>query len=95
VSSLTEKQITNEHTANLVAVSIVHDAGMIYRWLTAGQLLFYSSLTSAKLSLLALYRDLLNRASPQFTIMWWVILAFCILVGCKKRSPQVYMSTDG
>ncbi|KAF2114826.1 hypothetical protein BDV96DRAFT_494291 [Lophiotrema nucula] len=58
---------------------ILHDAGMIYRWLTASQLLFYSSLTSVKLSLLTLYRRLLDRTPAKFTYMWWGILAFCIL----------------
>jgi hypothetical protein len=53
---------------------------MIYRWMTAGQLLFYSSLTLVKLSLLFLYRQLLERAQTKFAVMWWGILAFCILV---------------
>jgi hypothetical protein len=58
----------------------VHDAGMVYRWLTAGQLLCYSSLTAVKLSLLALYRLLLSHASPKYIVIRWTILAFCIMI---------------
>jgi len=58
---------------------------MVYRWLTAGQLLYYSSLTAVKLSLLALYRLLLNKASPKYNIMWWAILAFCVLVNATHE----------
>jgi len=58
---------------------------MVYRWLTAGQLLYYSSLTAVKLSLLALYRLLLNKASPKYNVMWWAILAFCVLVNATHE----------
>jgi hypothetical protein len=53
---------------------------MIYRWMTSGQLLFYSSLTLVKLSLLTLYHHLLDRAPTKFSIMWWGIFTYCILV---------------
>ncbi|KAF3006903.1 hypothetical protein E8E13_011153 [Curvularia kusanoi] len=58
---------------------ILHDAGMIYRWITAGQMFFYASLTLVKISLLSLYRRLLDRMPYRYTVIWWVILVSCLL----------------
>lgn len=57
---------------------------MIYRWMTAGQLLFYTSLTSVKLSLLVLYHKLLERTPRKYTFMWWGIFAFVLLVSLQN-----------
>ncbi|KAI4924299.1 uncharacterized protein J4E92_007380 [Alternaria infectoria] len=73
---------------------LLHDAGMVYRWLTAGQLLYYSSLTAVKLSLLALYRLLLNKASPKYNIMWWAILAFCVLSYVGSAMTTIFVCDD-
>jgi hypothetical protein len=53
---------------------------MIYRWMTAAQLLFYTSLLLVKLSLLTLYHQLLDKAPTKFTLMWWAIFTYCVLV---------------
>jgi hypothetical protein len=62
---------------------------MVYKWLTAAQLLFYSLLTLIKLSLLAWYWKLLRQTPIKFTIMWWLELAFCLLV--RFFNHELYM----
>ncbi|KAF1843358.1 uncharacterized protein K460DRAFT_143935 [Cucurbitaria berberidis CBS 394.84] len=73
---------------------ILHDAGMVYRWLTAGQLLFYSTLTLVKLSLLTLYRRLLSQTPHKFTVVWWGILAFCILSYIGSCMTTIFVCDD-
>ncbi|KAF2004706.1 hypothetical protein P154DRAFT_519182 [Amniculicola lignicola CBS 123094] len=73
---------------------LLHDAGMLFRWLTAGQILFYSSLLFVKLSLLTLYRRLLNRTPPKFTIMWWAILIFCVLAFIGSSMTTIFVCDD-
>ncbi|KAF1829142.1 hypothetical protein BDW02DRAFT_574258 [Decorospora gaudefroyi] len=73
---------------------ILHDAGMVYQWLTSAQMLFYTSLLSVKISLLALYRRLLNTAMPMYTVMWWVILAFCILSSIGSALSTIFVCND-
>lgn len=53
---------------------------MIYRWLTAGQILFYATLTLVKLSLLAWYRGLLDRTPTRYTVICWSSVTFCLFV---------------
>ncbi|KAF2704598.1 hypothetical protein K504DRAFT_507071 [Pleomassaria siparia CBS 279.74] len=73
---------------------MLHDAGMLFRWLTAGQLLFYISLALVKLSLMSLYRRLLDQTPPKFTIMWWVILTFCILSFIGSTMTTIFVCDD-
>lgn len=67
-------------------LAVVHDAGMVHRWMTAGQLLFYACLTFVKLSLLAFYRLLVSKAGPRYIIIWWAVLGFYILVSIMAGS---------
>lgn len=53
---------------------------MLWRWVTAHQICFYASLTLAKISILSLYRRLLDRTPKKYTVIWWCILTFCLLV---------------
>jgi hypothetical protein len=62
---------------------------MIYRWMTAAQLLFYTSLLLVKLSLLTLYHQLLDKAPTKFTVMWWAIFAYCVLVSSRMRQSRL------
>ncbi|KAJ4985185.1 hypothetical protein SVAN01_09321 [Stagonosporopsis vannaccii] len=73
---------------------ILHDAGMIYRWLTAGQLLFYTTLTSVKLSLLTLYRRLIVQTPTIYTVIWWSILVFCILSYIGSSMTTIFVCDD-
>lgn len=69
-----------------MGLAVVHDAGMVYRWMTAGQLFFYASLTLVKLSLLAFYQHLVSKAGPRYVIIWWAVLGFCVLVSIMTGS---------
>lgn len=49
---------------------------------------FYASLTLAKISLLLLYRRLLDRTPTIYTIIWWSILVFCLLVHTQLQNQR-------
>jgi hypothetical protein len=70
----------SEHARLIEIQSTAHDAGMFLRFVTAGQLFYYATLTLVKISFLLLYRKLLDRTSKKYMVAWWIILAFCLLV---------------
>jgi hypothetical protein len=65
--------------------TMMEDAALMLRLITAGQMCFYTLLFSVKLSLLTLYRKLLAGLSSIYKKIWWGIVAFCILVGNSDR----------
>ena len=70
----------------------VHDAAMIYRYMTAAQICFYSSLLTVKVSLLTLYLRLLERTPAVYKKIWWGILVFCCLVSLVAPERAATMS---
>ena len=60
--------------------TMMEDAGMMLRLITAGQMCFYTLLFSVKLSLLALYRKLLAGIPSIYKKIWWGIVAACVVV---------------
>lgn len=60
--------------------TMLEDAALMLRLLTAGQMCFYTLLLSVKLSLLTLYRKLLADTPVIYKRLWWATVGFCILV---------------
>lgn len=60
--------------------TMMQDAALMLRLITAAQMCFYTMLLCAKLSLLTLYRKLLTGLPSIYRRVWWSIVAFCILV---------------
>ncbi|KAF2023677.1 hypothetical protein EK21DRAFT_80341 [Setomelanomma holmii] len=59
--------------------TMMQDAALMLRLITAAQMCFYTLLFSAKMSLLTLYRRLLNGLPVIYRRIWWGIVAFCVL----------------
>lgn len=64
--------------------TMMEDAALMLRLITAGQMCFYTLLFSVKMSLLTLYRKLLAGLPSLYQKIWWGIVAFCVLV----RNPD-------
>ena len=64
--------------------TMMEDAALMLRLLTAGQMCFYTLLFSVKMSLLTLYRKLLAGLPSIYSKVWWGIVAFCIVVSIAK-----------
>jgi hypothetical protein len=64
--------------------TLMEDAALMLRLLTAGQMCFYTLLFAVKLSLLTLYYKLLAGLPAIFQRIWWGIVVFCVLVGLRK-----------
>jgi hypothetical protein len=60
--------------------TMIEDAALMLRLITAGQMCFYTLLFSVKMSLLTLYRKLLAGLPSLYRKVWWGIVAFCVLV---------------
>jgi hypothetical protein len=60
--------------------TMMQDAAMMLRLITAGQMCFYTLLFSVKMSLLTLYWKLLVGLPSVYRKIWWGIVAFCVLV---------------
>jgi hypothetical protein len=60
--------------------TMMEDAALMLRLLTAGQMCFYTLLLSVKLSLLTLYHKLLVGTPVIYKRVWWATVGFCILV---------------
>lgn len=60
--------------------TMMQDAAMMLRLITAGQMCFYTLLFSVKMSLLTLYWKLLAGLPSVYRKVWWGIVAFCVLV---------------
>lgn len=65
--------------------TLMQDAALMLRLLTAGQMCFYTLLFSVKLSLLTLYYKLLAGLSIIYHRIWWGVVVFCVLVGLPKH----------
>jgi hypothetical protein len=65
--------------------TMMGDAAIMLRLITAGQMCFYTLLLSVKMSLLTLYRKLLVGLPGIYPRIWWGIVVFCVLV----RHPLV------
>ncbi|KAH4033735.1 hypothetical protein HBI81_154470 [Parastagonospora nodorum] len=59
--------------------TMMEDAALMLRLLTAGQMCFYTLLLSVKLSLLTLYHKLLVGTPVIYKRVWWATVGFCIL----------------
>ncbi|KAF2641382.1 hypothetical protein P280DRAFT_399230 [Massarina eburnea CBS 473.64] len=59
--------------------TIANDSATMLRMITAAQMCFYTLLYSVKLSLLTLYRKLLEGLPAVYKRVWWGIIGFCIL----------------
>jgi hypothetical protein len=60
--------------------TMMEDAALMLRLITAGQMCFYTLLFSVKMSLLTLYHKLLVGLPSLYQKVWWSIVAFCLLV---------------
>ena len=60
--------------------TMVEDAAIMLRLITAGQMCFYTLLFTVKMSLLTLYRKLLTGLSSIYMKIWWGIVVFCVVV---------------
>ena len=60
--------------------TMVEDAAIMLRLITAGQMCFYTLLFTVKMSLLTLYRKLLTDLSSIYMKIWWGIVVFCVVV---------------
>jgi hypothetical protein len=60
--------------------TMMKDAALMLRLITAGQMCFYALLFSVKMSLLTLYRKLLAGLPGIYQKIWWGIVTFCLLV---------------
>lgn len=60
--------------------TMMDDAGMLLRHITAAQMLFYTLLFTVKMSLLTLYRKILVGLPVIYDRIWWGTVAFCVLV---------------
>ncbi|KAI4950053.1 hypothetical protein J4E91_004709 [Alternaria rosae] len=49
---------------------------------------------AVKLSLLALYRLLLSKASPKYIVLWWTIVAFCVLSYVGSAMTTIFVCDD-
>ena len=57
-----------------------HDSMMMAKMVFIAFCMFWAVLWSIKLSLLLLYRRLLNGISPRWTFVWWCIAGICLVV---------------
>ncbi|KAH7396260.1 hypothetical protein BKA66DRAFT_557129 [Pyrenochaeta sp. MPI-SDFR-AT-0127] len=57
--------------------TMMQDAAIMLRLITAAQMCFYTLLFSVKMSLLTLYRKLLAGLPSLYAKIWWGIVAFC------------------
>jgi hypothetical protein len=60
--------------------TMMNDAALMLRLITAGQMCFYTLLCAVKMSLLTLYRKLLAGLPGIYQKLWWGIVTFCVLV---------------
>ena len=60
--------------------TMMQDAALMLRLITAGQMCFYTMLFAVKMSLLTLYRKLLAGLPSIYRKIWWGVVAFCVLV---------------
>ncbi|KAH7079611.1 hypothetical protein FB567DRAFT_501810 [Paraphoma chrysanthemicola] len=60
--------------------TMMQDAALMLRLITAAQMCFYTMLLCAKLSLLILYRRLLTGLPTGYRRLWWSITILCVLV---------------
>ena len=60
--------------------TLMRDAAMMLRLITAAQMCFYTVLLCVKLSLLTLYRKLLKGLASIYYKIWWGIVAIVVLV---------------
>jgi hypothetical protein len=66
--------------------TLKEDAAAMLRFITAGQMCFYTLLLSVKMSLLTLYRKLLTGLPGLYKKIWWAIVSFCIVVSCSVEN---------
>lgn len=64
--------------------TMIEDAALMLRLLTAGQMCFYTLLFSVKMSLMTLYRKLLAGLPSIYSKIWWGIVAFCVFVSSAE-----------
>jgi hypothetical protein len=70
--------------------TLMEDAALMLRLLTAGQMCFYTLLFSAKLSLLTLYYKLVAGLPSIYHRVWWGVAVFCLLVGLHNYGQRFY-----
>jgi hypothetical protein len=69
--------------------TMMEDAALMLGLITAGQMCFYTLLLSVKLSLLTLYRKLLEGLPSIKKKVWCGIVVFCILVRTASHFYQL------
>jgi hypothetical protein len=60
--------------------TVMQDTAAMLRFITAGQMCFYTLLFSVKMSLMTLYRKLLAGLPGAYKKIWWAIVSFCMIV---------------
>ncbi|EMD92281.1 hypothetical protein COCC4DRAFT_37747 [Bipolaris maydis ATCC 48331] len=74
--------------------TILDDAGMLLRYITAAQMLFYTLLFTVKMSLLTFYRKILTGLPAIYDRIWWGTLAFCIVSWIGSIFTSIFRSDD-
>lgn len=72
--------------------TMMRDAALMLRLITAAQMCFYTSLLGVKLSLLTLYRKLLKGLPSVYYKVWWAIVTVVILVGHHLASSSTVLT---
>ena len=68
--------------------TMVDDQVTMIKLITIAQMCFYTLLLSVKLSLLTLYRKLLVGIPRVYKMIWWGIVAFCVVVSYHHKCCQ-------
>jgi len=86
-------QISKVQVGQMVPWPTIQSDIIIYvRYIFATTTLFWLALWSVKLSLLALYKKLLQGLPSVWTRLWWSVFAFCMIVSlprCLLFQPQL------
>lgn len=64
--------------------TMMEDAALMLRLITAAQMCFYTLLFAVKISLLCLYCKLLAGLPGVYRKVWWAIVTFCVLVSSQS-----------
>ncbi|KAH9882528.1 hypothetical protein J1614_000764, partial [Plenodomus biglobosus] len=74
--------------------TMMEDAAKMLRFITAGQMCFYTLLFSVKMSLLTFYRKLLAGLPTIYKKIWFGVMFFCILAWLGSALSSVFTCND-
>lgn len=69
--------------------SMMADAALMLRPITAAQMCFYITLLLVKMSLVTLYRKLLTGLPKRYLAIWWAILTFCVIASAWSIDSSI------